>query len=113
MSAWGGLTTCFAFVVVGCASSGHVPYSERSASLVMQDTSSGAKGGGIIMVDHHRVRSSPGSVLRVPIGSHSISYMCPGFIYLHWTPTLAAHFKQGTAYRLVCDANGTATLVTE
>ena len=96
-------------LTAGCASGG-VPYAQRFAQIVFDDSPAHRANGGIEMIDHHWVFAEPGQVVRVPVGPHIVTYSCPGKVYIHLMPTLAVQFDEGASYTLRCNSDGSAVL---
>jgi hypothetical protein len=95
-------------VVTGCSSS---PFrnapQQASASLSLPkaaDTYAPNRLGGLFAIDGHPVAAQNRNSVFLAPGSHKISFLCPGWMYVDGFPSLRHKFAAGEKYELSCSS---------
>ncbi len=90
------------FWLAGCASVPAELTQHNSAHLVFanQAAASGIPGW-FSAIDGRQISGTP-TAIRVPPGTHTISYSCPDHITLDQHPTVRGTFRAGAEYALEC-----------
>lgn len=101
------LLMAMAALASGCA---HTPYQapaqgKSSATLVLRGgsgTPAPNRRGGIFAVDGRPVASDQQFSVELGPGSHSVAYLCPGWMYVDGFPSTSHEFRSGQQYELHC-----------
>lgn len=65
--------------------------------------------GGIFAIDGQAVASESRNQVYLSPGTHKISYLCPGWMYVDGFPTIKRNFIVGKQYKLSC-TTGSVTI---
>jgi|SRR6185437_1827714 len=80
---------------------------QESASLSLPkstDTLAPNRLGGLFAIDGRSVAAESRNIVFLSPGSHKISFLCPGWMYVDGFPSLRHKFLVGKKYELSCSS---------
>jgi hypothetical protein len=97
-----------ALAAAGCSSSPFRNAPEQASASLSIPKSAGTYApnrlGGLFAIDGHPVAAQNRNSVFLSAGSHKISFLCPGWMYVDGFPSLRHKFSIGKKYELSCSS---------